>query len=102
KELHSRYRFGPDSIEFLTEILENNLQQQTKRNHALSPTLQILVALHFFVSSSFLKPIGDTVGLLNSCLKGGKRCVTCCGPEAEKNHFVALSHRTASSQARVL
>ena len=58
KELHSRYRFGRDSIEFLTEILENDLQQQTKRNHALSPTLQILAVLHFFVSSSFLQPIG--------------------------------------------
>lgn len=66
KELHSIYRFGRDSIEFLTEILENDLQQQTKRNHALSPTLQILVVLHFFVSSSFLQPIGDTVGLPNS------------------------------------
>ena len=65
EELRSRYRFGRDSIEFLTEILENHLQRQTKRNHALSPTLQILVALDFFVSSSFL-PIGDTVGLPNS------------------------------------
>ena len=65
EELRRRYRFGRDSIEFLTEILENHLQRQTKRNHALSPTLQILVALDFFVSSSFL-PIGDTVGLPNS------------------------------------
>ena len=43
EELRSRYRFGRDSIEFLTEILENDLQRQTTRNHALSPTLQILV-----------------------------------------------------------
>ena len=62
EELRSRYRFGRDSIEFLTE-LENEVQRQTKRNHALSPTLQILVALQFFVSGSFLQPIGDTVGL---------------------------------------
>ena len=38
EELLSRYRFGRDSIDFLTEILENDLQRQTKRNHALSPT----------------------------------------------------------------
>ena len=56
KELQSKYRFGWDSIEFLTEILENDLQRRTKRNHGLSPTLQFLVALHFFVSSSFLQP----------------------------------------------
>ena len=66
EELRSRYRFGRDSIEFLTGILENHLQRQTKRNHALSPTLQILVALGFFVSGSFLQPIGDTVGLPKS------------------------------------
>ena len=67
EELRIRYRFGRDSIEFLTEILENDLQRQTKRNDALSPTLlQILVALHFFVSGSFLQPIGDTVGLPKS------------------------------------
>ena len=66
EELRSRYRCGRDSIEFLTKILENDLQRQTKRNHVLSPTLQILVALHFFVSGSFLQPIGDTVGLPKS------------------------------------
>ena len=67
EELRIRYRFGRDSIEFLTEILENDLQRQTKRNDALSPTLlQILTALHFFVSGSFLQPIGDTIGLPKS------------------------------------
>ena len=62
-ELRSRYRFGRDSIEFLTEILKTNLQRQTKRNHALSPTQQIPVALRFFASGSFLQLIGDTVDL---------------------------------------
>ena len=66
EELGSRYRFGRDSIEFLTGILENHLQRQTKRNHALSPTPQILVALDFFVSGSFLQLIGDPVGLPKS------------------------------------
>ena len=57
EELRIRYRFGPDSIKFLEEILENDLQRQTKRNDALSPTLQILVALNFFVRGSSLQPI---------------------------------------------
>ena len=57
EELQSRYQFGRDSIEFLTEILENDLQPQTKRNHVLLSTLKILVTLHFFVSGSFLQPI---------------------------------------------
>ena len=66
EEPRSRYRFGRDAIEFLTEILENDLQRQTKRNHELSLTLQILVGLHFFVRGSFLQPISDTVGLPKS------------------------------------
>ena len=65
EELRCRYRFGRDSLEFLTEILQNDLQRDTKRNQALSPTLQILVALRFFASGSF-QVIGDTVGLPKS------------------------------------
>jgi len=66
EELRSRYRFGRDSIEFLSAILKNDLQRDTKRNRTLSKTLQILVALRFFASGSFLQVIGDTVGLPKS------------------------------------
>ena len=66
EELHSSYRFGRESIKFLVEILKDDLHRQTRRNHALSPTLQVLVALHFFASGSFLQIIGDTVGLPKS------------------------------------
>ena len=66
EELRSSYRFGQESIKFLVEILKDDLQRQTRRNHALSPTLQVLVALRFFASGSFLQIIGDTVGLPKS------------------------------------
>ena len=66
EELRCRYRFGRDSLEFLTEILQNDLQRDTEKNQALSPTLQILVALRFFACGSFLQVIGDTVGLPKS------------------------------------
>ncbi|XP_068737172.1 putative nuclease HARBI1 [Montipora capricornis] len=62
-ELKSRFRFGRDSIIFLVELLREDLEQQTSRNHALSPAVQVLVALRFFASGSFLQVIGDTVGL---------------------------------------
>ena len=45
EELRSRYRFGRESINYLVEILKDDLQRQTRRNHALSPTVQDLVAL---------------------------------------------------------
>ena len=65
EELRSRYRFGWESKKFV-EILKDDLQRQTRRNHALSPTLKVLVALRFFASGSFLQIIGDTVGLPKS------------------------------------
>ena len=66
QELRSRYRFGRESINFLVEIVKDDLQRETRRNHALSPTLHVLVALRFFASGSFLQIIGDTVGLPKS------------------------------------
>ena len=66
EELCSRYRFGRESIKFLIGNLKDDLQRQTRRNHALSPTLQVLAALRFFASGSFLQIIGDTIGLPKS------------------------------------
>ena len=66
EELRSRFRFGRESIEFLVPVLREDLERQTSRNHALSPTVQVLVALRFFASGSFLQVIGDTVGLPKS------------------------------------
>ena len=35
EELCSRYKFGRESIQYLVEILKNNLEKQTTRNHKL-------------------------------------------------------------------
>ena len=66
EELRSRYRFGRESIEFLSELLRDDIERDTSRNHALSTTVQVLVALRFFASGSFLQVIGDTLGLSKS------------------------------------
>ena len=50
EQLRSRFRFGRESIEFLVQVLREDLERQTSRNHALSPTVQVLVALRFFAS----------------------------------------------------
>ena len=66
EELRSSCRFGRESIEHLTEIIGDDLQRQMKRNHAMTPTLQTLVALRFLASGSFLQVIGDTFGVTKS------------------------------------
>ena len=65
-ELRSRYRFGRECIEFLVALLRDDLQRPMSRNHTLSTTVQVLVALRFFASGSFLQVIGDTLGLSKS------------------------------------
>lgn len=63
EELRKRYRFGRRGLNFLTELLENDLQRPTRRSHAISVPHQILIALRFYSSGSFLQVIGDTLGM---------------------------------------
>ena len=61
EELRARYRFGRQSILYITNLLARDLRRSTARNHALTPLHQVLIALRFFASGSFLQVIGDTV-----------------------------------------
>ena len=63
EELRARYRFGRQSILCITNLLARDLRRSTARNHALTPLHQVLIALRFFASGSFLQIIGDTVGV---------------------------------------
>ena len=66
-EVKSRYRFLRDSIQFITDMLAPDLERPTERKHALKPQEQVLVALRFFASGSFLELVGDTVGGIPKC-----------------------------------
>ena len=66
------------------------------------PTLQILVAVRFFASGSFLQVIGDTIGSSEILgFKGSKGCITCTSKKTEGIHLVAISRNTGS-EARLL
>ncbi|XP_015748414.1 PREDICTED: putative nuclease HARBI1 [Acropora digitifera] len=66
-EVKSRYRFSRNSIQFITDTLAADLERPTGRNRALKPQEQVLVALRFFASGSFLEVVGDTVGGIPKC-----------------------------------
>ena len=55
-----------NSINYLADLLSDDLARNTARNHALSPLVQVPVALRFFASGSFLEVIGDTFELPKS------------------------------------
>lgn len=44
EELRSRYRFGRESIIYITNLLEAGLRRKTKRNNPLSVLQQVLIA----------------------------------------------------------
>ena len=60
EELRSRHRFGREGINFIVELLSQELAPSTKRSHSLSATEQVLITLRFLASGSFLEVIRDT------------------------------------------
>ena len=63
EELHARYRFRRESILFSTSLAAGDISRNTRRNHSLPPLHQVLIALRFYASGSFLQVIGDTFGV---------------------------------------
>ena len=63
EELRARYRFRRESILFITNLVAGDISRNTRRNHALPPLHQVLIALTFYASGSFLQVMGDTFGV---------------------------------------
>ena len=59
-ELRAHYRFRRESIVFITNLVAGDISRNTQRNHALPLLHQVLIALRFYASISFLQVIGDT------------------------------------------
>ena len=66
EEVFERYRFKPETILFLVEILYADLARPTRRNSALPPLIQILVALRFLATGSFYILVGEPLGIAKS------------------------------------
>ena len=63
KELKTRYRFSKNSIEFIADLISEDIERDTKRNKALSPFTQVLMFLRYVASGSFQQVVGDTIGV---------------------------------------
>ena len=59
-ELRCRFRFGRAGIEFLVNLLQDEISPATQRSQSLSALFQVLVTLRFLASGTFLQIIGDT------------------------------------------
>ena len=58
EDLRNQFRFGRQGIGYITNLIADELHHSTHRNHALPLLQQVLIALRFYASGSFL--LGDT------------------------------------------
>lgn len=61
QELYERFRFGRQGIAMIVSMVREDLEHRTKRSRAVPAELQVVVALHFLATASFLITSGDTI-----------------------------------------
>ena len=57
EELCSRYRFGRESIQYLVEILKNDLERQTRRKHKQLLTWLLLHVINLVIIKHGLRTV---------------------------------------------
>ena len=60
-EMYERFRFGRRKLTYLITILRDSLEYSLRKNHCLSPVLQVCTALRYFSSGCFQIQAGDLV-----------------------------------------
>ncbi|KAL2091535.1 hypothetical protein ACEWY4_013798 [Coilia grayii] len=58
-----KYRLTRAQIRELLQLVHPHLVRPTRRNFALTPAVQLLAALRFYASGSFLEVLGDGLGM---------------------------------------
>lgn len=85
-ELRRRYRFSRESIKYISNLIKEDVERKTRRNHARTVDQQVLVTLRFLASGSFLQVIGDTLGMV---------IIRCCTRHSQ--HHLTLVHFPTTS-----
>ncbi|XP_060592355.1 putative nuclease HARBI1 [Ruditapes philippinarum] len=96
-ELRKRYRFSKASILYIFAIVERFLSRSTRRSQSVPPMLQLLTALRFFATGSFMRLVGDSTGLSESSVS---RCVITVA-KALVSAAKEFIHMPSASQTRV-
>lgn len=87
EELIQRFRFCRRDIHELVEELSPDLQFVSDHNAALTPALQLLIALRFYANGAFQNTVGDMINVHKS--SSSFSCSAC-------NFFVSASTLTIS------
>ena len=99
-ELWKRYRFGRETINFIVNLVQDEISPETNRNHAVSATNQVLITLRFLASHSFQQVTGDTLASLDkSTVSRIIRHVT-VALSVQMNQFIKLPLRNCQFSLR--
>ncbi|XP_041924201.1 putative nuclease HARBI1 [Alosa sapidissima] len=71
-----KYRLPRDTIRQLIDSLGPQLQRPTGCTFALTPTVQVLAALRFYATGSFMEVVGDGLGLSKASVSRAVTAVT--------------------------
>ncbi|XP_061169467.1 uncharacterized protein LOC133178786 [Saccostrea echinata] len=65
KEIFKRYRFRPNTILFVVNLLRRFLERDTLRSCALTPLLQVMATLRFLATGAFYSFVADAFDSLS-------------------------------------
>ena len=71
-----RYRLPREAIRQLLGAIRQDLRRATRRSFALTPQVQLLAALQFYATGSFLQEVGDGQGLCKASVCRSVQAVT--------------------------
>ncbi|XP_046873375.1 putative nuclease HARBI1 [Hypomesus transpacificus] len=74
--IQHKYRLRRADIMMLLNLVEADLQRPTQRSYALTPATQLLAALRFYATGSFLEVLGDGYGLSKASVSRSVQAVT--------------------------
>ena len=96
EEIRNRYRFRRNSIAYICDVVRQDLQRRTQRNHALSVETQVLASLRFLASGCFNQVDADILGIDKSSVCRVLNCF-CRALVAKQNDFVKFPFTDAKN-----
>ena len=84
QQIIRKYCFDREGIYILCDKLRDDLEKSTKRSRSLPVSLQIVIALRYYASGSYMNVIGDAHGvskmsvsrcsnIVSKCIAGGRQ-----------------------------
>jgi hypothetical protein len=95
KELHARFRFRSDSIQYIADLVRDELERSTARNKSLSVEMQVLMAIRFFARWEF-PGIGRGYVWSNEIHRFPDSTRSCQFTGQHKRQIYSLAHRSRS------